>query len=55
MINQYFSLTRLLRVTCWCLRAIRRFKKQPDIAVPRPITTQELETAKFHWIKITQL
>lgn len=54
LINQYFSFTRLLRVTCWCLRAIRRFKKQSDIAVTWPITTQELEVAKFYWIKITQ-
>lgn len=54
LINKYSNLTRLLRVTCWCLRAIRRLKRQSDIAMTEPITTQELEAAKFHWIKITQ-
>ncbi|EFN65032.1 hypothetical protein EAG_00552, partial [Camponotus floridanus] len=54
LINRYSSLTRLLRVTCWCLRAIRIFKKQSENSITGPITIQELEGAKLHWVKITQ-
>ncbi|XP_011264271.2 uncharacterized protein LOC105256226 [Camponotus floridanus] len=54
LINRYSSLTRLLRVTCWCLRAIRIFKKQSENSITGPITIQELEGAKHHWVKITQ-
>lgn len=52
LINKYSNLTRLLRITAWCMRAIALFRRSQNFT-PN-ITTEELETAKVYWIKNVQ-
>lgn len=53
LLYRYSNLTRLLRITVWCMRAVARFKRSSDFSTG-PLTTVELETAKFFWIRIIQ-
>lgn len=54
LIYKFSSLTRLLRVTALCIRAIKCFQKDFNSSLTTPITTQELEKAKIYWIKSIQ-
>ncbi|XP_011341045.1 uncharacterized protein LOC105281490 [Ooceraea biroi] len=53
LLDKYSSLTRLLRITVWCLRAVSPFKKSSD-SLTGPITTHELEAVKSYWVKTVQ-
>lgn len=53
LLHKYSSLTRLIRITAWCRRAISKFKRDADL-ITGPLTTHELEAAKFYWVKVTQ-
>ncbi|XP_044594867.1 uncharacterized protein LOC123272233 [Cotesia glomerata] len=50
----YHNLTRLLRITALCRRFILRLRKKAANLKTEPITVQELNDAKFYWVKITQ-
>ncbi|XP_076294560.1 uncharacterized protein LOC143215865 [Lasioglossum baleicum] len=55
LIDRYSSLTRLLRITSLCIRAVRRMKvKRVDRGPVDSITTTELEQARLFWIRQTQ-
>jgi len=54
LIHRYSSINRLLRITVLCTRIISRFKGSRTILLTNPITTQELENAKFYWVKEIQ-
>lgn len=56
LIYRYSSLTRLLRITAWCKRAlllIFNIKKSQTLKYI-PLQPEELEEAKIYWIKSTQ-
>lgn len=48
LLNRYSSLNRLLRITAICQQVISRFRGMQDSSITRPITPQELETAKLY-------
>lgn len=54
LITRYSNLTRLLRITALCRRVISRFRRTPNSSLTTPITTKELEDAKFYWVKVVQ-
>jgi len=54
LLDRYFSLKRLLRITVWCQRAVNRFKNQDSLGQSDPITTVELCMAKEFWVKTIQ-
>ncbi|XP_018358679.1 PREDICTED: uncharacterized protein LOC108758300 [Trachymyrmex cornetzi] len=54
LISRYSNLTRLLRITALCRRAINRFRKVPNSSMTNPITTVELQSAKQFWVKAVQ-
>ena len=54
LIYKYSSLTRLLRITCICIRAVRKFKGSSTTPASTPITPYELDSAKSFWIKKIQ-
>lgn len=54
LLLRYSSLSRLLRITAICRRVINKFRGLPNSSLTLPITPQELETAKFYWVKSVQ-
>lgn len=55
LLKRYSSLTSLLRITAWLLRAFARFRKAPAIFSTRdPLTPAELKAALLRWVKHTQ-
>ncbi|XP_024889769.1 uncharacterized protein LOC112466111 [Temnothorax curvispinosus] len=52
--HRYSDLTRLLRITATCMRAIARFRRSNAILSETPLTPQELNHAKLFWIKAVQ-
>lgn len=54
LLHRYPSLTRLVRITAICQRAIKRFKKIPNSSLIHPITTTELQDVKRFWVKVVQ-
>lgn len=55
LIQRFSTLTRLLRITALCVRAVTRFKLGAQPAtVAGPLTPAELEAAKLYWVKATQ-
>lgn len=54
LIHKYSSLTRLLRITALCMKAISRFRKSQNPSLNTSITTQELEKARTYWLKNVQ-
>ncbi|XP_071582286.1 uncharacterized protein, partial [Temnothorax nylanderi] len=51
---RYSDLTRLLRITATCMRAIARFRRSKATLSETPLTPQELNQAKLFWIKSVQ-
>ncbi|XP_018314710.1 uncharacterized protein [Mycetomoellerius zeteki] len=54
LLHRYSSLTRLVRITALCQRAINRFKGISNSSLLHPITTTELQVAKLFWVKHVQ-
>lgn len=54
LLLRYSSLTRLLRVTAWCLRAASILKRNYSSSNTLPLSVSELENAKFFWIRYVQ-
>ncbi|XP_076299343.1 uncharacterized protein LOC143218185 [Lasioglossum baleicum] len=55
LINRFSSLTRLLRITALCFRAVRRMRqKRADRGPADSLTVSELEEARKFWIRQTQ-
>ncbi|XP_071576701.1 uncharacterized protein [Temnothorax nylanderi] len=52
--HRYSDLTRLLRITATCMRAIARFRRSKATLSETPLTPQELIQAKLFWIKSVQ-
>lgn len=51
---RFSSLTRLERVTAYCLRFINNTRNPPNCRINGPLTTDELHAAHFIWIKDAQ-
>lgn len=54
LLNRYSDLNRLLRITAVCRRIIDRFRRKNNSFLTLPLTPQELENAKFYWVKVVQ-
>ncbi|XP_011689996.1 PREDICTED: uncharacterized protein LOC105451327 [Wasmannia auropunctata] len=55
LIKRYSSLTRLIRITSWILRAIERFRHSKTVPASQdPLTALELESSLLFWVKLTQ-
>lgn len=53
LVENYSSLTRLIRISAWIFRARDRFRASPT-SNPEVLTPAELESALLFWTKITQ-
>ncbi|XP_011859870.1 PREDICTED: uncharacterized protein LOC105557283 [Vollenhovia emeryi] len=51
LIHKYSNLTRLLRITATCSRAIARLRRTGDSLGVTPLTAVELEHAKTFWLQ----
>ncbi|XP_015191151.1 PREDICTED: uncharacterized protein LOC107074303 [Polistes dominula] len=54
LILKYHDFMRLLRITSLCKRFLLRLQNKKGNITNEPITVQELNDAKFHWIHLTQ-
>ncbi|XP_012543645.1 uncharacterized protein LOC105841073 [Monomorium pharaonis] len=54
LVFKYSSLTRLLRITAFCQRAVSYFKRHPISPRSLALTTDEITNAKLFWIKTIQ-
>ncbi|XP_067209400.1 uncharacterized protein [Linepithema humile] len=54
LLDRYSDLSRLLRITVICQRAVARFKLLPNKPTHTPISPTELHLAKQFWIKEVQ-
>ncbi|KMQ88386.1 hypothetical protein RF55_12139 [Lasius niger] len=53
LINRYSNLTKLLRITALCMRAVKLFKRT-QIQIQGPLTISEIDSARTYWIRIIQ-
>ncbi|XP_018393245.1 PREDICTED: uncharacterized protein LOC108772247 [Cyphomyrmex costatus] len=54
LIDRYSSLTRLLRITATCKRAIKRFRRLNEEPISNPLTPFELQESCLFWIRLVQ-
>ncbi|XP_072757728.1 uncharacterized protein [Anoplolepis gracilipes] len=53
LMTRYSNLTKLLRITALCIKAVERFKHS-QIKTFGPLTTVEIDAAKAYWVKTIQ-
>ncbi|XP_018375251.1 PREDICTED: uncharacterized protein LOC108769020 [Trachymyrmex cornetzi] len=54
LLLRYSNLMKLFRITAICQRAVSKFRKIPLMTFSPSLTTEELNTAKIFWVKVTQ-
>lgn len=54
LIHKYSDLSKLLRVTALCTRAISRLRRKENSLTSTPISTQEIDNARTYWIRTIQ-
>lgn len=54
LLGRYSSLTRLLRITAVCKRSVARFKRLPCTLMRYPLTPEDVDEARFFWIRLVQ-
>lgn len=54
LLGRYSSLTRLLRITAVCKRAVARFRRLPHTSMSYPLTPGEVDEARHFWIRLVQ-
>lgn len=54
LLDRYSSLLKLLRITAWIRRIIRRLRKQPQSTLDNPLTPSELYENQLFWVKTVQ-
>lgn len=54
LIKRYSKLNKLLRITCYVIKAVNKFEKRPQDNQSLNLTPDELAAAKLFWIKDTQ-
>ncbi|XP_067214143.1 uncharacterized protein [Linepithema humile] len=54
LVYKYSNMTRLLRITSLCKRAVSRFRNSQQTSLTIPITTCELDSARLLWVKQIQ-
>ncbi|XP_043267646.1 uncharacterized protein [Venturia canescens] len=50
LVQRYSSLTRLLRITAMCQRALHRFKRSSPVRTDIQLTPDDLEQARLFWV-----
>ncbi|XP_043276012.1 uncharacterized protein [Venturia canescens] len=54
LVHRYSSLTRLLRITAMCQRALHRFERSSPVRTDIQLTPDDLEPARLFWVLHTQ-
>lgn len=54
LLRKYSNLTRLIRITAWCKRAIVSFRGDRTTLSSPSLSTIELENARIFWVKTVQ-
>ena len=54
LVHKYSTVMKLFRITAICQRVLARMRKHPQSSLTIPLTTQEIDNARFFWIKHIQ-
>lgn len=55
LVERFLNLRTLLRVTSWCFRAVKKFKRrQASEDASSPLAPDELDAARLFWVKKSQ-